>query len=314
MKTFLTLILSCCIAIAFTSCTKQTTEPVPAGFTPLAAPSPAEGFQVTTGKFDVAPHFEREIFVYRKTPITTASLINRIHFKMRPNSHHLVLYLFDPSTPTATLPKLDEFRDLRDSAGNYIQGTQNQMNYHQFLSGSMVQEDEYVFPDSVALYLPKSSAIDFNTHFINRTGDTFSGECYANIYYAPDPAKIKYLAQTLFLIQQNITLPPHKVTVVTYTEKNQTTTPWNVFMLTSHNHEWGEKFQIKIAGGLRNGEIVYESTDWSHPLIKRFDTPIILKKGEGLQSVVTYNNTTDRTISFGLTSQDEMSVVYGYYY
>jgi hypothetical protein len=88
----------------------------------------------------------------------------------------------------------------------------------------------------------------------------------------------------------------------------------NVFMLTSHNHEWGQKFQIKISGGTRNGEIVYESNDWAHPLVKNFPSPIVLKKGEGLTSVVTYNNTTDHTIQFGLTSQDEMDIIYGYFY
>jgi hypothetical protein len=31
-------------------------------------------------------------------------------------------------------------------------------------------------------------------------------------------------------------------------------------------------------------------------------------------SEITYNNTTDRTVSFGLTSEDEMGIIFGYYY
>jgi hypothetical protein len=76
----------------------------------------------------------------------------------------------------------------------------------------------------------------------------------------------------------------------------------------------GEKFQIKILGGTRNGEIVYENTDWEHPLVVNLSTPIQLKAGEGLTSVVTYNNTTSKTITFGLTSEDEMNIIFGYYY
>jgi hypothetical protein len=76
----------------------------------------------------------------------------------------------------------------------------------------------------------------------------------------------------------------------------------------------GEKFQIKIFGGPRNGEVVYESTDWEHPIVLNLTTPIQLQAGQGLTSVVTYNNTTNQTISFGLTSEDEMNIIFGYYY
>ena len=61
-------------------------------------------------------------------------------------------------------------------------------------------------------------------------------------------------------------------------------------MLTSHFHEHGEQFVIRIAGGPPDGQVVYTSTDWSHPLI------------------------TGRTLSFGLTSQHEMDIVFGYAY
>ncbi len=66
--------------------------------------------------------------------------------------------------------------------------------------------------------------------------------------------------------------------------------------------------------GARNGEIVYTNTDWEHPLVKSFSTPIVLQTGEGLTSEVTYNNTTSKTVVFGLTSEDEMNIIFGYYY
>jgi hypothetical protein len=42
--------------------------------------------------------------------------------------------------------------------------------------------------------------------------------------------------------------------------------------------------------------------------------PIVLNAGEGLTSEITYYNETDRAISFGLTSEDEMGIIFGYYY
>ena len=72
--------------------------------------------------------------------------------------------------------------------------------------------------------------------------------------------------------------------------------------------------EIKVLGGPRNGEVVYENTDWQHPLVINLAKPIQLKSGEGLTSVVTYNNTTNKTVNFGLTSEDEMNIFFGYYF
>ena len=43
-------------------------------------------------------------------------------------------------------------------------------------------------------------------------------------------------------------------------------------------------------------------------------TPIVLQKGQGLRSIVTYVNTTTSNISFGLMSDQEMDIIFGYYY
>ena len=60
--------------------------------------------------------------------------------------------------------------------------------------------------------------------------------------------------------------------------------------------------------------IVYENTDWEHPQIVNYAAPIVLNAGDKLRSVVTYNNTTSRPLFFGLTSDDEMDIIFGYYY
>jgi hypothetical protein len=67
-------------------------------------------------------------------------------------------------------------------------------------------------------------------------------------------------------------------------------------------------------GGSRNGEVIYENSDWAHPKVINYDSPILLQAGQGLTSVVTYVNDTAKDISFGLTSEDEMNIIFGYYY
>jgi hypothetical protein len=116
----------------------------------------------------------------------------------------------------------------------------------------------------------------------------------------------------LDLNNTNFTLPPNQRKTITknFTFSEKT----NILLLTSHSHKLGEKFVIRIFGGARNGEIIYENLDWEHPLSKLYSNPIILNPGEGLTSEVTYNNTTNRNISFGFTSEDEMNIIFGYYY
>jgi hypothetical protein len=110
----------------------------------------------------------------------------------------------------------------------------------------------------------------------------------------------------------SISLPPDQRTTLEKTFiVSQTTT---VFALTSHMHMLGERFQIKIVNGARDGELVYENTDWEHPQLLLLSTPIVLQAGEGLKSVITWNNTTGHTVQFGLLSTDEMGIIFGYYY
>jgi hypothetical protein len=110
----------------------------------------------------------------------------------------------------------------------------------------------------------------------------------------------------------NFGLPANKTTVITtdFTFGKKVA----IVALTSHFHEWGKKFQIKIKGGARDGEVIYENTDWQHPKVINFTKPIELAANEGLSSVVTYENNTNHLITFGFTSQDEMNIIFGYYY
>lgn len=285
-----------------------------AAFIPLDPPAPGEGFQVSTGNFDIRPNFEREIFVLRHLGNSQPVYINHIHTRMRTNSHHLVLYTFDPQTPRTDMPKYDIVRDLRDSNGADIVATELQMLYHNFLGGAMSEESDFWFPQGIAVRLDPSTGIDVNAHYVNRTSGSIPGEAYANIY-TMNPAEVKHVAEPIISYSSDFTLPPHQETTVTNNIfLNTADTAIHLFLLTSHNHSKGRKFQIQLVGGMRNGEVVYESTDWEHPVLKTFDPPIVLNKGEGMKSIVTYYNDSPNDVTFGFKSTDEMNVIFAHYY
>lgn len=279
----------------------------PEDFEPLTPP--ASGIQINLEKFEVPPHFEREFFVYKKLGNAEDIYVNRVEIKMRQNSHHFLMYDFNDEITTK--PALDVVRDIRNANGSMNYQNMFPMLYHVYVAGAQTPYMDYQFPEGVALKFPAGAALDFNAHYVNKQDVPIEGEVNVNLHTMP-VASVKKIAKTLNLGNTNFSLPPKQKTTIskTYTADIKT----YVFTLTSHTHQLGEKFIIKITGGTRHGEIVYTNTDWHHPSIANFSNPIVLNPGEGLTSEITYNNTKSTTVYFGLTSEDEMGIIFGYYY
>jgi len=283
-----------------------------ATFTPLDAPEKEgkTGIQLKIDKFSVAPNFEREIFVRRPLNNLEPIYVNRIKLKSRANSHHLVLYDFKDKN---ILPNLNEIRDLRNSDGSYDILTYLTLANHVFLGGGTDPNSDYSFPEGTALLLPAKSSIDVNPHYFNRTSEPLYGENYVNLY-TTTADQVKNVVKMIDFNNTNFTLPAGKKTTITSTFNFTKDKAITIVSLTSHFHEWGKLFQIKIKGGKRDGEVIYESTDWQHPKVINFAQPIELEANVGLTSVVTYDNTTPKDLKFGFTSQDEMNIIFGYYF
>ena len=220
----------------------------------------------------------------------------------------MVLYDFSNNQG---LPAIDQIRDLRNPDNSLNLITAFQASNHIFLGGGTQANQIYDFPEGTALLLPANFSMDLNPHYFNKTNNSLVGENVVNLY-TTDKSKVKYVVKTINMNNINFTIAANQRTTIT----KDFAFPTNVKIvsLTSHTHKFGEKYVIKIKGGARDGEVVYENLDWEHPLVINFATPITLKKGEGLTSVVTYNNTSNQKISFGLTSDDEMNIIFGYYY
>lgn len=272
---------------------------------PLSAPAAGTGFQLKIDPFDIPANFEREVFIRKNTPNTGTVYVNRIQLRGMSNSHHLVVYNFRSALQ---LPTENVLRDLRNPNGT-ING-ENIQN-HIYMGGGSDVNNDFSLPNGVALKIDPATPLDLNAHYFNKTSYTLKGENYINFYTIP-AGSVQNIAKTLDLNNLDITIPAGQRKTITKTFTfNQLT---RVVMLTSHFHKLGEKFVIKIAGGPRNGEIVYTNTDWEHPAYTSYATPIVLQAGEGLTSEVTYFNNTTKTVNFGLTSEDEMNIIFGYYY
>jgi len=269
---------------------------------------PVNGFQLKMDKFDIQPNFEREIFIRKTTPNNAPVYVNKIELKGRSNSHHFLVYGFNNP---AFLPAENKIRDLRNPDGSLNILTLAEMQNHFFIGGGTDVNNSISLPEGAAIKISPNMPVDLNAHYFNKTKLVLQGENYVNFHTIP-ASSVKNEVKMLDLNNTSFNLPPNqrKTIIKNFTFSVKT----HILLLTSHNHKYGEKFVIKIFGGSRNGEILYENTDWEHPLTKLFANPIVLNPGEGLTSEVTYNNTSNRNISFGFTSEDEMNIIFGYYY
>lgn len=284
------------------------TVPSTANYTPLKPPAIGEGFQMKLDEFEVQPNFERELFVRKPLGNEETVYISKFQIKMRPGSHHFILYGFRDSN---NLPNLNVIRDLRNTDGSYNLLTFAQMGNHIFNFGASEPNYEYTFPEGTAVELPKDMTFDMNSHYFNKGTKPIKGETQINLFTTPK-SNVKQKLKIIDFGNNNLSIKAK--TKVTITKDFIFDKNVQIVMLTSHTHKLGELFEILIKGGSRNGEIVYINTDWEHPEKTNYLPYIRLKKGEGLTSRITYNNTSSKNVQFGLTSEDEMGIIFGYYF
>lgn len=275
-------------------------------FTAMAPPE--SGYQMHLGPFEVKPNFERELYEYQIIGNQEDIFVDRIEIAMRQGSHHFIFYDFVSGT---SLPPANVIRDIRDENNAFINSTIVTLINQVFVFGTQLRNTDYHFPEGVALRIPAGKGLDMNSHYANYSGQTVTGEVYANLHTI-DQSQVQHVAENLFLSKEDFSLPPQQETMVAADYAFGETR--HVFMLTSHGHQQLKEFRIFINGGQRDGELVYFTNDWEHPVLLTYDPPITLNPGEGLRGEAIYNNTTSRTLGFGLLSTDEMMIIFGSYY
>jgi hypothetical protein len=282
--------------------------PVLTKFEPLAAPKAGEGYQMKLEPFEIYPYFEREVFIQKPLGNTEPTYINKFQLKMQPGSHHFIMYGFRNNQ---NLPLLNVYRDLRNKDMSLNFSTFLEMSNHVFYFGGSESNFTFNFPEGTAVELPANMKFDMNSHYFNKGAKSYNGEVNINLYTVKKE-NVKNVLKILDYGNNELSIPAKQKTVITKSftfNKNV-----KIVTLFSHTHKLGEKFEILLKGGPRDGQVVYTNTNWEHPAKIDYKEPLAIKKGEGLTSRITYNNFTDKIVKFGLTSEDEMGIIFGYYY
>ena len=304
-------------------------------FEPPAPPAPGEGYQLRLPPFKIEPGTEREIYYTTQItdengdPVQGDIFINRVEIFYPAGSHHFILYRFTEEglangvpergiTPGIGVDPADSFREL-DTQDPLVLG--NFGVDRLFVVGTQTDDTLFQFPAGVGLRLPGDTIYDLNSHYINLLGDeTLIGETYVNIYTIPEE-EVQYEAVEIFVSNRQINVPPGTTRVAKMTwyvedelerRGHDPETALNVFLLTSHMHRHGELFEI-FQGS--TGNLLHRSVAYDDAPIDLFNPVLRLDSDDTIKFQCIHNNyDTNEPLIFGLTSEDEMCIMFGYYY
>ncbi|MCY3721365.1 hypothetical protein F4X88_13470 [Candidatus Poribacteria bacterium] len=301
-----------------------------------APPAPGEGYQLRLPPFKIEPGTEREI--YYATQISDENgnsvdrdiFINRVEIFYPAGSHHFIIYritedgmakglLENGIIPDIAVNPEDTFRELDTDNPDPVFGVFGADRL--FVVGTQTDDTLFQFPEGVGLRMPGDTIYDLNSHYINLLGDdTLIGETYVNIYTIPEE-EVEYEAVEIFVNNRSINVPPGttRVSKMTWLVEDElfkrghdSETSLNVFLLTSHMHRHGELFEIFQES---TDDLLHRSVAYDDAPIDLFNPVLLLDPNDGLHFRCVHNNyDTDEPLIFGLTSEDEMCIIFGYYY
>jgi hypothetical protein len=301
---------SLCLALGGLGCTSG--EP-PKDELP---PPPADALRVALGPYALNPGQETTVCVTGYLPNTFPLDVVRIETRQL-YSHHIILYRESEGVPDSPAPVSCPPLDILSTSRAPL-----------FIGETPTAAMD--LPPGVAYRLGSRTPYRIEGHFLNASPNP--QQALAEIFLTPAPSGSTMQEADMIFISATTQLnkiydggskgglPPMR---------DQTIDPafWALpsdmqdskfFALTSHQHRLGTHFTIsKSADAGAAGSLLYENSDWEHPLFKLYpqDAPLTFKPGEGFRWVCSYRNTTASYINFGQSAEkNEMCIIWAYYY
>lgn len=298
------------------------------------APDPSEGFQIHLGPFFLAPGDEKEFFKKHKLPNIADSMeITRIESFIDAESHHYIIYKFDnQSAADAVLKK--GVREVTGLADAFVNGTS--------MVTAWQNSSDVVLPNNTAYFWEGSPTLDLNLHIRNYSPDSvLKTSVYSNVYLQPKQNTTVEMISDLTLfstipinlipcIVNTFCIPPDSTDYtftgdVTYQDLSAgPNDSMYIWMLSSHTHKFGVGYDIytrNSGGGIKqqvyDGFYNFDYTayqgyyDYEDPSVRYFDPDtFVIAAQDGFIHEATFNNDDSIEVGFGLTTKDEMMLMF----
>ena len=296
----------------------------------IAPPVPPGGYQLHFVGPVLQPGEEVEGCSWVQVPNAAEFAVGKWEYTINPGSHHFAVWEHDHGP----LPVTDVF-----SPGDIACFRQGAALDGRSTSGA--PEAPYfvdAYPAGIGRLLPANAYIGLNPHYFNEFDVPVQVEGWVNLH--PVAGGLQHPVETLFSGPGNlngntaygINVPPFATGSLRLRMVNTLGVPMSIFHLSSHQHQRGTHFTAWNSGG----EKIFENYDWAHPAILTFDddAPLVLAPNDYIEYECEWDNGITRAVrrcgdsvndagctpgdpkavTFGVTAQDEMCFLVGFYY
>jgi hypothetical protein len=244
---------------------------------------------------------------YFHTSNTATVSVNKWVSDMTPGSHHMIMFLTPNNSSPPPDGTIDENCSFGSSPSDIASWTFASAQPH--LEADLPADDGTGKP--LAQNIAPNSAGFIQMHYLNATDNDLTVHVDLKAYALDSGTAYTQTAPYITYVK-NFSVPPGTSTVTGSCDTPNVPGGAKFWTLSSHTHKQGT--EVKIDDG---SSMVYDSTDWEHPMIKNWDaTPFFSFSSNKVSWACSYNNpSTTTTIQEGQSAAtNEMCMATGYYF
>jgi hypothetical protein len=232
--------------------------------------------------------------------------VGQIHNTLSNGSHHMIVYrstdTVEQKAPFDCVPFTDT---LDPSKGSTLMVTQK-------------KDDTLTLPSGVGFTLDPNQMVRIELHYINPTNQPIDVNATTN-FITMDDSAYQNEADFLFIGDPDITIPPNSSTTLgpIFFALPPEYSGSQFFAITGHEHQFGTNVKVEVASSATDpGTSVYDVPGWlwSEPTTVVADPPFTVPDNGGFRFTCDWTNTSNSTVNFGESANDEMCFFWAYYY
>jgi len=267
---------------------------------------PVRGFQMRMESFTVQPDGDREGCEHMVTPNDTPMDVAEFQINDTPGTHHFVVWEYLGASHGGF------WTGIAYAPGCVGLGPQdgflNTANLFGMLSGFV----KVRFPPGIAVRLEPHADVYADLHFHDYGTTPVATDAVFNFVRARK-GTVKHHAQALTVGSANIDIPANGSASLTGVW--HTPVALNLVQLSTHQHHRGTDIVVhRIDAGGNDLGMLVDSPSWEHPDVTWWNQALRLEPGEGLRFTCSWQNADAHPVHFGVTTEDEMCFVTGYFY
>ncbi|MCS6915135.1 MAG: hypothetical protein RMK29_13885 [Myxococcales bacterium] len=188
-----------------------------------------------------------------------------------------------------------------------------------FAQSTQARGETQRFQPGAVLRVPAWSRIIGNVHLLNASATPLTTGLRLRVHTVP-PAMAQVKLSPLRLSYYDLRLPPRTRSEFgascnvrrAYEDLRREPMRMKLHYALPHYHELGRRFRLSIAGGPRDGRLLFESSALlGEPGGHTFAVPVDLGDADGLRFSCSYDNPRDTEVRWGIGDQ-EMCVMLGF--